>query len=129
MAVRQAGAAAGSAAMTTSRRKATKLKRRKEVTAARRHRSSAADLQKQLDQRTRELAELQQHLAEALEQQTATSEVLQVISSSSGELAPVFETMLAKATDICEAKFGVLFSVRRRCASRGCSAWCAAVVC
>ena len=48
-------------------------------------------------------------LGEALERQTATSEVLAAISTSPSELAPVFETMLANAVRICEAKLGTLY--------------------
>jgi GAF domain-containing protein len=61
---------------------------------------------------TRLLKELRQRtddLTESLEQQTATSEVLRIISSSPGELEPVFQAMLANAVRICDAKFGVMF--------------------
>jgi GAF domain-containing protein len=61
---------------------------------------------------TRLLNELRQRtddLSEALQQQTATSEVLRVISSSPSELEPVFNAILTNATRICEAKFGLLY--------------------
>ena len=61
---------------------------------------------------TRLLNELRQRtadLSKSLEQQTATSEVLKVISSSPGELEPVFSAMLANAVRICDAKFGMLY--------------------
>src|SRR6202041_210701 len=68
-----------------------------------------ARLLNELRQRTTDLTERTADLTEALEQQTATSEVLQVISSFAGELDPVFQAILANATRICEAKHGTLF--------------------
>src|SRR5262245_60563347 len=69
----------------------------------------ACELEKKLEARARELGEARNHLAEALDQQTATSEVLKVISSSPDELNLVFNIMLAKATELCEASYGTLW--------------------
>jgi len=84
--------------------KAPKAKRKTKVKTRHPSGPPAADLRRELSRRTVELAE-------AREQQAATTEVLQVISSSRGELGPVFEAMLGKAMRICAAQCGFIYKM------------------
>jgi signal transduction histidine kinase len=91
-----------SAHRRVGRQDSARPKRSNAPTAPRQDNPSAGDLQKKLDARTRQLNE-------ALERENATAEVLRVISSSAGQLEPVFQAMLANATKLCEASYGTLW--------------------
>jgi two-component system, NtrC family, sensor kinase len=68
-----------------------------------------ADLEHLLEECRRELAKAQEHLAEALEHQTATSEVLRVISSSPTDVQSVFEMIVRRAVTLCGSLFANVF--------------------
>src|SRR5262249_57200435 len=72
--------------------------------------NSLIELKKELEARSGELAEARGHLSEALEQQTATAEILNVISSLPADVQPVFDTILRNFVLLCGGGFGGIYT-------------------
>ena len=92
-----------------TRRHKTAVRTRGTAPKAAVRRSPPAGQETEVARLTRDRDRALEQLSEALEQQTATSEVLKVISSSPGELEPVFQTILQNGAQLCDAKFGNLY--------------------
>jgi len=86
-----------------------RTKARKTVTPGRRNKAAARPAGPARARQQAEIARLGRELREALQQQAATAEILQIISGSPGDLQPAFGKMLAHAARICEAKYGNVF--------------------
>ena len=108
--MRRRSRASSKLANARSRKQAT-LKRR---SAPKVRGRATPDQETEVTRLTRELNEAREQLAAALLQQTASSEVLSVISSSPGELQPVFDTILQEATRVCQANFGLMIRYEER---------------